>query len=245
MKNTVVNFILIVILFISCQKKDEVIKTFTDEQNTNPQITEENFNNRAEELILVREYVVSKLPSIVIKKYPERMEQLQLSLIKNGENISLKDATRKSLQYSNMYQLYMDKVIEERLSLSQVKIELQNFFEFEKTEFRRSKVMEVSNMINNLKKLPIGHIEDVRRNRFLTDESKSYLTVEDYILEMNPNRSILYNYIASENKNIYFIIVDIKDSQDTTLSYTFEYSLTDKSYKFDYTVSKTEMNIEN
>lgn len=205
-----------------------------NDEDSNIDFNNPRFKNRAEEIAYIREYANLKFPDIIIEKFPERVEGVQFNLIKSGEDVSLREAAKRSLHYRNEYGSYMDRVVEENISFEKAKWELDNYKEYRSLSADNYRKELIKEMIDKLKEKPIGYINDSKNNLF-TDSSENYLTVEDYIKEKYHNSRTEYYYRPTENPDEFVIFVDVYEENEKyvpVVVYKFEYSL--KSYNFRY-----------
>ena len=105
-------------LLVSCKNEREINFSNSSENDTLVNTTLEekkfdkiNFNDRAEELIHIREYLKYKLPRILIEKEPDVVKKAQYELIANGENPSLLDAAVRTIAFENDYDIYMSLIL--------------------------------------------------------------------------------------------------------------------------------------
>jgi hypothetical protein len=120
-------------LLVSCKKEREINFDNSSENDTLVNTTLEekkfdkiNFNDRAEELIYIREYLKYKLPRILIEKEPDIVKKAQYELIANGENPSLLDAAVRTIAFENDYDIYMSLITSEKMSFKEVKSQLES-----------------------------------------------------------------------------------------------------------------------
>ncbi|WP_157813344.1 hypothetical protein [Flavobacterium sp. 5] len=134
-KNIVSVFIFL-ILFTACKREDatkflESIKSAKSTLVNSDTLVENSFNktifnDRAEELIYIREYLKYKLPLLLIKKDLDLVKKAQYTLIANGENPSSTDAAKRTIVYSNKYEGYMSLITSENMSFKEVKNQLES-----------------------------------------------------------------------------------------------------------------------
>ena len=120
----------LLITFLSCKKEN----SFKTEQNSNEteikksvinDFSKTDFNDRAEELVYIREYLNYKLPIILVDKKPDQMKKVQYELISRGENPTIQEAAKRSLHFSNLYEPYMSLIISENTTFISVKQQLE------------------------------------------------------------------------------------------------------------------------
>lgn len=132
MKNKILISSVILLILITACKKNGGITNFTitekDTLNLNNEkgFSKNNFKDRAEELIYIREYLKYKLPKIMIDEDIEYVKKAQYSLISDGENPTLEEAASRTIKYSNKYEAYMNLIIMDKLSFMVVKRQLES-----------------------------------------------------------------------------------------------------------------------
>lgn len=125
----IIIFCLLLVL-ISCKKEGvESIESTTNKDSLTEQtndFSKTEFKDRAEELVYIREYLNYKLPKILVAQNPEQIKKIQYQLIANGENPTLEEAAKKSVSFSNKYEIYMNLIISEKTSFAEVKKQLES-----------------------------------------------------------------------------------------------------------------------
>jgi hypothetical protein len=233
MKTITIYFVLLSII-LSCNSKIE--KTANIETPIQHEIDEKNnkkgFTNRSKELIAIREHLKEKLPNIVIDRFPAQIEKLQFALIADGYNISLEETAKKSLHYKNQYQRYMSIFIDEKFTYNDVVKALSNYKKFEQKRKNKSDEIRKLNVLVNLQNKLVNQVKECRKNGFLTDEENSFMTVNQYLKDLHPNKEIKYSNLKFEN-NYTAIFADIYDGDNNIYSYIFSYRLDINEFTFD------------
>jgi hypothetical protein len=122
----------LLILLIACKKNekisfDSLFKTNKDSLvNKDEKFDKNDFEDRAEELIYIREYLKYKLPMIMIKNNLDLVKKAQYELIANGENPNLTDAAKRTIAFDNRYSSYMSLITSENMSFKDVKNQLES-----------------------------------------------------------------------------------------------------------------------
>jgi hypothetical protein len=91
------------------------------------------------------------LALILIKKKPAEMKKAQYELISNGENPTLIEATKRTISFSIKYEIYMNVIIEDDLSIKDVKSQLESTGElnYKTTETNSDLIKNEVNLIGN------------------------------------------------------------------------------------------------
>lgn len=120
----------LLLISISCKKEGtEKIQNTTSRDSLTEQtndFSKTEFKDRAEELVYIREYLNYKLPKILVAQNPEQIKKVQHQLIANGQNPTLEEAAKKSINFSNKYEIYMNLIISENTSFTEVKKQLES-----------------------------------------------------------------------------------------------------------------------
>ncbi len=223
---------LILTLTYSCSTKDNGNNSKDSGEVTNYDFTKDQFDNRAQELTYIREYLNTKLPEILIKKFPEKMEKIQLQLITQGQDVTLEEAAKRSIHFSNQYSMLMSRFNNDNTSFKDAKWCLDNYDEYEKQRNIKNEQEEIKDIIPALKRTVLREIKDARKNSYLKpNSSDDYLTVADYYKNYFPKCEIIYEKNKTDNVNIYRISVIAKNNGDHLSETFFECNLLEKTYK--------------
>lgn len=177
-------------LLVSCKNEREINFSNSSENDTLVNTTLEekkfdkiNFNDRAEELIHIREYLKYKLPRILIEKEPDVVKKAQYELIANGENPSLLDAAIRTLAFENDYNIYMSLITSEKMSFKEVKNQLESKG---KINFKSSDII----------------LKSKNKDYYQQERENSELTIEEPLETDRNNDDALKNILSeSEPKN--------------------------------------------
>lgn len=131
MKYKFITGILLLALY-SCKQESKVIdeiKNSVSESITEAQkldFDRTKFENRAEELTYIREYLKQELPDKLLREQPKRLQDAQYYFISIGKDYTLRETAIKVLDTIKATQTIMHNVVKQELSLSATKELIKN-----------------------------------------------------------------------------------------------------------------------
>ncbi|WP_291087032.1 hypothetical protein [Flavobacterium sp. BFFFF1] len=169
------------------------------------------------------------------------MKKVQYSLIVQGENPTLEDAARKSIMFSNQYQMLMSRYISENSTFKTVKVQLENFDQYKKDWAKKERESEFDKIIDVFKSYTINRIHDINKHNIIKDNLEGGYTVADYFEKQNPKRKIEYQKLKTKNPNVFRIVIEVSEN-DTPFSLNiFEYDFVSKQFTHIETIQQQDL----